>query len=192
MDSKYRCTCEARVKFETRGHQRDATSNSIDEHTIEYWSPIPIPHSLQPAPPISCAVAVYVRIPRPHKFQTRQHAGQRALLPARLCSVAPKGQGESEKTRGEQFEPRTQSEGEPLETTPGACSGSSCSSSAETFNSLNVSIRIGSTPMARKISPSTLKRPNAVPSRDAASNLSTSTSGRGQQRHGTATNALNC
>ena len=112
MGSKYRCTCEARVKFETRGHQRDATSNSIDEHTIEYWSPIPIPHSLQPAPPISCAVAVYVRIPRPHKFQTRQHAGQRALLPARLCSVAPKGQGESEKTRGEHFEPRTQSEGE--------------------------------------------------------------------------------
>ena len=97
MGSKYRCTCEARVKFETRGHQRDATSNSIDEHTIEYWSPIPIPHSLQPAPPISCAAAVYVRIPRPHKFQTRQHAGQRALLPTRLCSVAPKGQGESEK-----------------------------------------------------------------------------------------------
>ena len=57
MGSKYRCTCEARVKFETREHHRDAISNSIDEHTFESWTPIPIPHSLQPASPHSHAQA---------------------------------------------------------------------------------------------------------------------------------------
>ena len=113
MASKYRCTCGARVKF---GNRRASPRCNLKQHRrthIRIWDPHPNPPaSTAWLPTFPCAGAVYGNIPRPHKFQTRQHAGQRALLPARLCSVAPKGQGESEKTRGEQFEPRTQSEGE--------------------------------------------------------------------------------